>query len=425
MINKRKLKSEKFNQEYTLVELENGFKIYLFNKKGFVKKYAYFYTKYGSLGVDFIDSKGDLVLQPKGIAHFLEHKIFEDENKNIFSDFAQIGGNVNAFTTFNSTVYYFSSLDNFEKGIEMLSSFVTNLYLTEENVNKEKGIIIQEIKMYDDDANWRTYFNGLSKLYEIHPIKYDIAGDEKSVSSTSKSDLEYAYEHFYSPKNMSYLLIGDFDEENIINEVIKSLPEEFMNRTTKGVVDLKVDYSPVTDSIVEMDMGLNMPMFDYFIKINDVKEGKESLKDSLCKVIGIGCAFGRGTEFYRDLYEMDLINTSFGTEHNYGKGFSYITLGGESKNPMKVKELIIENFNKIRTEGIKEDIFNRVIRKMKGRTIQSLNSLSSIGNSFIGYDSKELEYFMAFDILDSITLDDVNNSMKIDIEGNDLISIVR
>ena len=416
--------SEKYKQHYYQYTLSNGFNIYLFPKKGFTQKYGYFYTRYGSLGSEFI-SNGDEVIQPLGIAHFLEHKIFEDESKDIFQDFARLGANVNAYTNFESTVYYFSTNENLEECIEKLSSFVTNVYLTDENVEKEKGIISQEIRMYEDDPSWRCYFNGLANLYEDHPIKNDIAGSIDSIMEISKEDLLKAYRNFYSPKNMAYLVVGDFDNDRMIELIRNSFPEAFLKSTDVGEVELAGDYKKVDERETNLEFDLKIPMFDYFIKIREVDDPMEMLKLSVCRKIALDYLFGKGGNLYQELYDKDLINQSFGAEFSYGTKYAYLAIGGESKNPHEAVNYIKERILKAQNEGLDEKHIERIIKKLKGRTIQSLNSVNNIGNSFVSYDVKGISFFDAFKTVDEITPKDVYESILFDVEGYDLLSIVR
>lgn len=416
--------SEKYKQHYYQYVLRNGFNIYLFPKKGFTQKYGYFYTRYGSLGSEFLFNRQEIV-QPLGIAHFLEHKIFEDESRDIFQDFAKLGANVNAYTNFESTVYYFSTNENLEECIDKLSSFVTKVYLTDENVEKEKGIISQEIRMYEDDPSWRCYFNGLANLYESHPIKNDIAGSVDSIMKISKEDLLKAYENFYSPKNMAYLVVGDFDNDQMLETIIKSFPDMFMESTCMGKVELSGDYKSLEKREVELDFGLKMPMFDYFIKVKEVDDSMEMLKLSICRKIALDYLFGKGGNLYQELYDKDLINQSFGAEFSYGTKYSYFAIGGESKNPQEAAKHIKDRIQRAQKEGLDYKHIERIIKKLKGRTIQSLNSVNNIGNSFVSYEVKGISFFDAFKTVDDITPKDVYESILFEIEGLDLLSIVR
>ena len=215
----------------------SGLKIYFIPKKDYSQKLGFFATEYGSIYNEFKNNEnGEIVKMPLGIAHFLEHKIFEESEGNIFEKFAKLGANVNAYTNFMSTVYTFSTVDNFYESLKILMGFVQNPHFTDENVEKEKGIIAQEIKMYDDNPDWRVYFNALEGLYNSHPIREDIAGSVESVNSISKEDLEKCYRSFYTPDNMIVFLIGDLDPDKVFETVESSLSDDFLSRRNIGVL---------------------------------------------------------------------------------------------------------------------------------------------------------------------------------------------
>ena len=203
-------KNRIINEEVISAKLDSGLDVLLIPKKGYIKKYAIFSTKYGSNDNKFIPiNENDVIQVPEGIAHFLEHKLFEEPEGNIFDEFSKLGTNVNAFTNFNQTSYLFSCTDNFCESLELLIKFVQNPYFTDENVEKEKGIIAQEIKMYEDNPGWRVFFNALKGMYFEHPVKIDIAGTIESIQNIDKETLYKCYNTFYNPKNMVLVTVGE------------------------------------------------------------------------------------------------------------------------------------------------------------------------------------------------------------------------
>ena len=402
----------------------SGLKIFVYPKKDYTKKFAYFATKYGALYNEFINEKNEKIQLPFGIAHFLEHKIFEDETKDIFADFAKLGANVNAYTNFASTVYYFSTVNHFKPALKSLIDFVLTPHITHENVEKEKGIIVQEIKMYDDDPNWRVYFNGLSALYENHPIREDIAGSEESVNASTVDDLMTAYNTFYSPKNMVLFLIGDFDKDEMENEVLDLLPEEYLNKNEFGKIVLNDEREDVCQEYVSLKMDVPMPLFNLFIKSEKAELNDAYFRKSMVNRIALDYLFGKSSDFYNSNYEEGLINSTFGSEYSYGQEYSYYVFGGESTQPELMKEKVIEAIALFNQEGIEEKSFLRIKRKMIGRYISSFNSIQYTANTFSNYYLKGINLFDFLSIVESITIEDVNHILEIEIKEKMTLSVV-
>ena len=261
----------------------SGLKIYFIPKKDYSQKLGFFATEYGSIYNEFKNNEtGEIVKMPLGIAHFLEHKIFEESEGNIFEKFAKLGSNVNAYTNFMSTVYTFSTVDNFYESLKILMSFVQKPHFTDENVEKEKGIIAQEIKMYDDNPDWRVYFNALGGLYNSHPIREDIAGTVDSVNSITKEHLEKCYRSFYTPDNMIVFLIGDLDPDKVFETVENSLTEDFLSRKKIHTIHLPDEKDQVCEKLTVTKMDVPIPLFYFGFKDMDIpSDWRKRLKKAL------------------------------------------------------------------------------------------------------------------------------------------------
>jgi predicted Zn-dependent peptidase len=415
----------KLDEKIYKIAHPSGLDIFVLPKKDYMKKYAYFITKYGALYNEFIDENGENVKLPLGIAHFLEHKIFEDKEKDMFSEFARLGASVNAYTNFASTVYYFSTVNNFNDSLKLLVDFVLTPHITDENVEKEKGIIVQEIKMYDDDPNWRVYFNGLSAMYENHPIKEDIAGTEETVNNSYVDDLMKAYNTFYSPNNMALFIIGDIEFETMKDYVQEIIPKTYLNKKEYGKIVIKDEKEKVNKDSVEMTMNVPTPMFNFFIKGEKAELDEFNFKKSMINRIALDYLFGKSSEFYNTYYEKGLINDSFGHEYSYGLGYSYFNFGGESSDADYMSKKVIETIEKYNKEGIDELSFARIKKKIMGRHISSFNSIQYIANSFINYYIKGVNLLDFLDIVESITVEDVNDSLKLDLIGKTTLSKIK
>lgn len=211
---------ETLHEELFYEKMDNGLDVYILPKKGFNKTYATFTTNYGSVDNQFVPlGKTEMKRVPDGIAHFLEHKLFEKEDGDVFQQFSKQGASANAFTTFTRTAYLFSSTDNVEKNLETLIDFVQSPYFSDKTVEKEKGIIGQEIRMYDDNPDWRVYFGAIESMYHNHPVKIDIAGTVESIAQITKELLYECYETFYHPSNMLLFVVGPVDEQKIMQQI--------------------------------------------------------------------------------------------------------------------------------------------------------------------------------------------------------------
>lgn len=371
----------------------SGLEINFIPKPGFAKKYAYFGTKYGSFNNCF-ESDGEEICMPKGIAHFLEHKIFEDKERNIFDKFAELGASVNAYTSFNATVYHFSTIENFEQGIAELLRFVQRVNLTEENVEKEKGIIVQELKSYEDDPEYMVYFNLLKALYETHPLRDDIGGTEESVNAISKAQLEACYEGFYTPENMVLIISGDMDGNNLLDLIDQNLSESYLKRKTAKKKSLPVEEMRVDKPYVESNFDVPMPLFEVGVKgHNQFSNVQERMKTAISVKLILDTHFGKGSDFYRNHYDSGLINSSFGMDFTFGEGYAHYIFGGESNAPEMVMEKLKEAIAELISKGVDEEGFERIRKKMIGRLISSANSVQYLSSTFVSYFMKGMNLF--------------------------------
>lgn len=381
--------------------LDNGFKIYVLPKKGYMKTHAFFSTEYGSLYNRFV--KDDVEYEmPLGIAHFLEHKIFEDDD-NIFEKFADLGAAVNAFTNHFATCYTFSTVDYVDECIKALLGFVQKLDLTDESVEKEKEIIVQELNMYDDQPQWRAFMNMLKGLYHKHPIQYDIGGTETSVRSVTKEQLETCYQKFYTPDRMFAFIIGDVDVDHIVSVVKSSLSVEFMNRKKAPDIVLPDEPDHVVTKEETVECGVPMPIF--YMGIKDrvfYHDTKDRLKKGLISKILSDMIFGKSSRFYEEYYESGLINQSFSCDFSYGRTFGYTAVSAETKSPKDLKKAIEKEITYYMEHGLSEEDFHRIRRKMIGRHLSSFNSTKYIANTFVNYYMKGIELFDYLEILEKI-----------------------
>lgn len=410
----KEIYSEILKEKIYFHKLDNGLEIFVLPKKDYTKKFAIFGTRYGSIDNKFIvPGESNATEVPEGIAHFLEHKLFESEEGGVFGRFSKLGSNVNAYTNFNSTCYLFSCTDKFYENLSILIDFVQSPYLTDENVEKEKGIIEQEIRMYEDNPHWKVFFNGLRGLYHKHPVKIDIAGTVDSIYKITKDELYKCYNTFYVPNNMVVFVVGDVDREETYRTIEKSLKPSF--KRLEGDVDriMPEETSDVMDSKVEEKLSVSMPLFNIAFKnTNNILKGKELLKTDIQTKTILDTVFGRSSNLYKKLYDEGLINENFETEYTFDVSYGHSVIGGESKDPNKVYDTIRREIESIKNSGLNREDFERVKKKAIGQHISSYNSVEFIANTFTSYYFKGINLFDYIVELQNMDYDSINKRFK-------------
>ena len=365
--------------------LPNGLTVYLLPKNDYHKTYGLFSTNYGSIDNEFIPYGSDKKIKvPDGIAHFLEHKLFEKEDGDVFQLFGQQGASANAFTSFTKTSYLFSTTDQVEKNLTTLLDFVQAPYFTEETVNKEKGIIGQEIQMYEDDPNWRMFFGILNNLYPEHPLHIDIAGTVESIEAITADDLYTCYRTFYQPSNMVLFVVGKLEPEKLMELI----------RTNQNAKDFppaqKIErYFPDNNGDIiaksSMRSAITRDKFVLGIKGLDVlpAEGKELLRYKTALNLLFQLLLGNTSQNYLKMYNDGLIDDSFGFEFSLDREFHFADFSGDTDQPEKaaekVKEILL-HFEE--DQELSEENLTLLKKKMLGQYFQTLNSLEYIANQF-------------------------------------------
>lgn len=391
-------------------EMDNGLKVYLLPKKGFSKTYGLFSTCFGSIDTTFVPiGENEMLKVPDGIAHFLEHKMFEMEDGDSSDGFARLGASTNAFTSSSRTAYLFSTTTHEDECIELLLDFVQDIYLTEENVEKEKGIINQEIGMYDDDPDWRCYFGSIQNLYQNHPVKIDIAGTVDTVREIDKDTLEKCYHTFYHPSNMMLFVVGNIDPQKTMtlireNQAKKHFEKE--NQIQRENVDEPQDVDQ--DELI-LNMDVVMPKLIVSMKINDIlTEPSQKLKRELSMNLLLDLLFAKSSKLYEDWMRQGFINDSFSANFTQERNYSFLQIGGDTQEPEKLRDKIYELIESIDSFEIDEADFQRVQKKNIGILIGVFNSPESIANMFSRYYFEGIMIFDLIDCLASLSLDDVN-----------------
>ncbi len=382
---------------------ESGLRVYIIPKKGFCKYYAIYGTEYGSVDdVLMIDGKEQRL--PDGIAHFLEHKLFEEEDgKNAFDKFALTGASSNAFTSFDMTAYLFSCTENFYENLDILLEFVNNPYFTDENVAKEQGIIGQEIKMYDDDPNWRLFFNMLQGMYHSNPVKTDIAGTVESISKITPELLYKCCEAYYNPSNMLLVLVGDIDE----NEAVRYIDKHVSPEKDRGKIEKRKVNEPdeISQRIVRQKLSVSKPMF--LIGFKEKEEGVSgealALKQIKTQIL-MEVLFGKSSEFFTELYGEGLIDGSFGKDTELERSYGFSSISGESDKPETVFERTLEHLKRVKETGLDEKAVAVAKRVLIGKALRKFNSVEKLGNDFIRCFMNQINPFDYSSLVEKVTI---------------------
>ncbi len=393
--------------------LKCGLDVYFILKKGYKKKFAVYTTCYGSIDNEFIVPGENTPTEvPDGIAHFLEHKLFEKEYGNVFDKFAEFGASANAYTSYTHTAYLFSCTDNFEENLELLIDFVQEPYFTEASIEKEKGIIEQELKMYRDDPNWRVFLNLLKAMYKAHPVRNDIGGTVDSIKHIGAETLYKCYNTFYHPENMVLLAIGDFNPDEIFNLI----ENNFDSREYKVQGEITRIYpeeqEEINRNIIEEKLSVVEPLFFMGFKDRNVGFGGEKLFSKGIKtLILLDMALGRGSNLYKELYEDGLIDDRFQIDYEGKKNYGYCVLGGPTEDPHILHKRILDGIEKTK-KTLDEKTFERIKKKKIGNYVRGLNSPEFIGSVFVSYYFYDIDVFRYLDVLERITFKDILNRFE-------------
>ena len=402
-------KNDKTQEEVFYKKHSSGLEIFIIPKKDYSKSYAIFGTRYGSVDSEFIvPGEEEITKVPDGIAHYLEHKMFDQpDNSNVFDKFSKYGANANAFTSFNITAYLFSATDNVEENTRTLMDYVQSPYFTKESVEKEQGIIGQEIRMYDDNGGWKVFFNFLNCLYINHPVKKEIAGTVESISHITDELLYRCYNTFYNLSNMAIVVAGNVEPERILRVI-----EDGIKENKPFDEEIKRIYSKEPDNIsksyCEQKLSVNMPLFMMGFKdIDTGYTGTELLKKSLEIKILLKMLFGKSSSLYKKLYDSGLINARFTVDYSMQKDYAFSSIEGESKDPKAVYDMVIDEVLRVREEGLCRDDYERVKKVLWGEHIRSQNDVEDLSVEFLQLHLMGIDYFDYCDVYSSITFEDV------------------
>ena len=388
----------KVKEKLYIEKLENGLTVMIIPKPGIQKKYVIWGTNYGSNDNKFIVPGEEKVTEvPNGVAHFLEHKLFEQENgTNSLDTLTALGVNANAYTTNDHTAYLFECTDNFYEALDELMDYVQHPYFTDENVEKEKGIIGQEIMMYDDYPDWQVYLNAMKAMYHENPIKIDITGTIETISHIDKEILYKCYKTFYNPSNMALVVAGDFKPEEILQEIKNRLVEN------ENQGEIKRIYTEEDESIVqekiEKNFEVSRPLFTIGIKDNP-KDQEEIVKKHIAIEILMNLILGRSSDLYKKLYNEGIISGQPSLDYEFGQTYAHVLITGQSTDPEKIYQEFKIKVRQLKEQGVNEKDFARIKKLIYGGYVKEYNDIQDISRMFLADYFKGIN---SFDYLEEI-----------------------
>ena len=413
--------SEKLREKYYEIEHSSELRIFVLPKEGYRSTYAIIGTPFGSINTEF-NLKDGKVRVPDGIAHYLEHKLFESEDGDAFAKYAETGANANAYTSFDKTCYLFSCTEQFEKSLSILLELVTNPYFTEETVQKEQGIIGQEIKMYEDSPEWRVLFNLLGALYHNHPVKVDIAGSVESIAEITPESLYTCYNSYYSLNNMALSVVGNVTVDEVVDICNKYLLEKESERVEVESIFPEEPYE-IKENYVKQVFPVAVPIFNLGFKLPADKI--HTAEEIAAFDILLFMLASSTSPMYRQLMDDGLINSGFSYEMFEGSGYCSLIFSGESRDPERAAEIIKAYFDNVKAEGLSEKDFEDARKATFGDALSSLNSVDTIANMLEDSYFSKRNIFDYYEAIAKVTVTDAKKLLdKID-TNNSALSVVK
>ncbi len=395
-------------------KLDNGLVVMVLPKKT-RKKYIVWSTNFGSIDNKFYaPGEKELTIVPDGIAHYLEHKLFEQENgRNSLDVLTSIGVDANAYTTNDHTAYLYECTDHFDEALDEFMNYVQNPYFTDENVEKERGIIEQEIMMYDDYPEWKVYMNAMKAMYKNNEINIDVAGTVETIAEIDKEKLYKIYNSFYRPDNMIIVLTGDFEPKEILEKVKSKITMKNQEQKTNR----KYNQEPkeIVKSYVEKQMNISMPLVLMAYKDNDLTSNKIK-KDLAIDMLGT-ILFGKSTDTYKKLYEEGKLLSEPSIDYEFSKTYAHVMIQFQSDEQEEVIKEITNAIEKAKQEGISEEDFERAKKKIYGEIVKDYNEVSNIATAIVSDYFKNinsLDYFKAVKEIDKSYLEQVLKEIFVD-----------
>ncbi len=396
------LEQRRLGEQLHYEEFGSGLRAFVLPKRGFQTRYATFATRYGSNDQSFVDSTGVRHDTPAGIAHFLEHKLFEEEGGNVSERFSALGAMANAYTNYTATTYLFSTASRFPEALQLLLEFVQHPYFTPQSVEKEQGIIEQELRMYLDDPRVAVFQNLMEALYHHHPVRVEIGGTVESIRQITADDLYLCYRTFYHPSNMVFFATGDVAPDAVFSAIHRLVPGE---RRAPVQRVRPAEPAAVRTELVRRAMPVGVPLID--IGFKDEPDREDPLRREVEMEILLDCLFGTSSDIYQTLYEEGLLSEHFAASYFSGEDFAASVLGGPSPDPDRLRERILTLLAAQREGGLSVEAVERSRRKSIGEFVALFNSPEAVAHSFSEYALRGLDLFAALAALDRVRYEDI------------------
>lgn len=400
---------QKLGESYIRARHPSGLTIYICEKPEYASAYALFGTKYGSIDTRFRREGGDWVDVPEGIAHFLEHKLFESEEGDAFARYAETGAYANAFTSFDRTCYLFSCSGRFSDSLDILLDFVQSPYFTKETVDKEQGIIGQEIRMYDDSPDWRVLFNLLLAMYENHPVRIDIAGTVESIAKIDDRLLYACYDTFYNPANMFICIAGRVDADAVLEQIDKSLKPTEPVKVERGAFS---EPDGVVRKLTEQHMAVSIPLFCYGFK-ERCDQPQRTTEQKVYMNLLLELAAGPASPLYNRLLKEGLVNKNFGGEYFTGHGYAAVIFQGESMDPRRTADAIADEFDRLKAQGVDPAAFEDARRNLYGRAVMRFNNVESVAMGLVDAAMEDGDLFSELEIYRNATPERLSDRLAV------------
>ena len=394
------IENTKVKEKVYIEKLENGLTILIIPKKEIQKKFVIWGVNYGSNDSKFIvPGENQETEVPKGVAHFLEHKMFEQESGvNSLDTLTALGVEANAYTTNDHTAYLFECTENFYPALDELMDYVQHPYFTDQNVEKEKGIIGQEIMMYDDYPEWKVYLNALEAMYHENPVKLDITGTIETISHIDKDILYKCYNTFYNPSNMAMVICGDFEPDQLLEEIKKRLIDKKANGEIKRIYPEEPE--EIVQEKIEQTMDVSEPLFTIGIK-DKLVDTKERVKKHIAIEILLNMIIGKSSKLYQKLYDEGILFVTPSLDYEYGREYAHVLITGQSKEPEKVYQDFKQTVAQMKQNGIDVKEFTRIKKRIYGEYVKEYNDTADIARMFLSDFFKEIN---SFEFLDEIAI---------------------
>ena len=420
------IENNKVKEKLYIEKLDNGLTVMILPRKNVRKKYIICGPRFGSIDNKFIiPGKTEETVLPDGVAHFLEHKMFEQKSGiNSLDTLTAIGVNANAYTTNDHTAYLYEATDNFYDALDEYMDYIQNPYYTDENVEKEKGIIAQEIKMYEDYPEWQVYLNAIKCMYKDFPVRLDIAGSVESIANITKEMLYDCYNNFYTPSNMAMAICGDFEVEKILEEIRKRITIKENKELPKRIYPDEPEKINQKELVTKME--LSNPIFTIGFK-DKIEENM--VKKHIAIEIILNTLFGKSSKLYKELTDNNTLIGNLDLEYEYSKEYAFILITGQSRNPRKIYERINEEIQNAIKNGLNKEDFERNKKKVYGDYITEYNSVEDTARMFLADYFKGVNSFDYLEEYNNVNVEyaekvlkkvfDLNKEVLSIVEGNE------